>query len=201
VERWRAIGDFWFGDPDGADFGEDRDFWFGGGPEVDAEIRRNFHDDYRRAAVGEYDVWRDGRHSCLALIVLLDQFPRNIYRGHARSFAADSLALATAKHAVEQPWHAGLTAVEKLFVSLPFEHSENLVDQDRCVALVEAIDDHPKKQEWLDYAVRHRVIIERFGRFPHRNEILGRPSTPEELAWLGDGGHRFGTDGKPPGQA
>ena len=196
MERWRAIYDFWFGAPGSEDHGTVREFWFRGGPAVDLEIRERFEDDYRRAAAGEYAAWLDGRESALALVVTLDQFPRNIYRGDARSFAADAEARAVARHIVAQPWHAELLAVERVFAYLPFEHSEDLADQKRAVELFESIGPHPERENWIDYAVRHMVIVEKFGRFPHRNEILGRPGTPEELEWLASNEERFGTDGK-----
>ncbi|MEX2453725.1 MAG: DUF924 family protein [Rhodospirillaceae bacterium] len=193
MERWREIYDFWFGPPDGPDHGEVREFWFRGGPEVDREIRERFEADHARAAAGGYDDWRDGLHSSLALVVLLDQFPRNMYRGEVRSFAADPVALSVARHIVAQPWHDRLLPVQRLFAYLPFEHSEDMADQRRAVELFTAMEDHPGRGQWVDYAVQHLVIIEKFGRFPHRNAILGRTCTEAEERWLEDTEERFGT--------
>lgn len=194
MDRWREIYDYWFGAPGSPEHGTVRDFWFGGGPDVDRAIRSRFERDCRRAAAGEYAAWRDGRESSLALVILLDQFPRNIYRGDARSFAADPLALSVARHIVVQHWHDDLLAVERVFVYLPFEHSEKLADQERAVELFASIEPHPEREKWLDFAMQHKAIIEAFGRFPHRNEILGRMSTPEEADWLASNEERFGTD-------
>lgn len=197
MERWRDIYDYWFGAPESPEHGEVREFWFRGGPEVDREIRERFAEDYARAAMGEYLSWRESKESCLALVVLLDQFPRNIYRGDPRSFAADDRALEVAKHIVTQPWHAQLLPVQRLFAYLPFEHSESLENQKRAVSLFEAMPEHPERQNWIDYAVKHLVIVEQFGRFPHRNSILGRACTPEEQQWLDGNEERFGTAGEP----
>ena len=194
MDRWEDIYDFWFGAPGSDAHGEVREMWFRGGPEVDREISDRFADDYRRAAAGELDGWRDAPRSAVALVVLLDQFPRNIFRGDPQSFAADGRALSVANHIVASPWHDDLLAVERVFAYLPFEHSEDIADQERCVALFVAMEDHPSREEWLDYAVQHKVIIEQFGRFPHRNAILGRANTPEEDAWLSSTDQRFGTD-------
>tara|TARA_R110000787_G_scaffold85451_6_gene182294 strand:- start:1143 stop:1754 length:612 start_codon:yes stop_codon:yes gene_type:complete len=191
--RWRDIYDFWFGAPGTSAHGTVRDMWFGGGPELDAEIGRRFAADHARAAAGEFGDWKGARESCMALVVLLDQFPRNMYRGAARAFATDAQALETARHIVSGPMHDTLLTVEKVFAYLPFEHSEDLADQERCVALFRAMEPHDAKQEWLDYAVEHRDIVRRFGRFPHRNDILGRESTAEEKAWLASTHQRFGT--------
>lgn len=193
MERWREIYDYWFGAPGSPEHGTVREIWFRGGPSVDAEIRTRFLGDIERAAAGEIEDWTAARESCMALLVLLDQFPRNVFRGEARAFAADPLAREVAEHVVSGPLHGALMTVEKLFAYLPFEHSETLADQERCVALFEALEPHEQKQEWIDYAVEHRDIVARFGRFPHRNAILGRASTAEEEAWLADTDQRFGT--------
>lgn len=190
---WHDIYDFWFGAPGGAGHGDVREFWFGGGPSVDDEIRERFLGHYERAAAGDLGGWTDAPQSSVALIVLLDQFPRNIFRGDRRSFAADPLALEYARGLVSGPFHDGLITVEKLFAYLPFEHSEDIEDQKKCLDLYRAIDSHDQKEEWIDFAVQHFDIIERFGRFPHRNAILGRDSTQEELAWLAATDQRFGT--------
>lgn len=192
MERWREIYEFWFGVPGTPDHGSAREMWFGGGEALDREIAGRFAEDYERAAAGELGSWRARRESALAQVVLLDQFPRNMFRGTGRAFAADPLARDLADFIVSGPLHDELMTVEKLFAYLPFEHSEALVDQQRCCALFEAMEPHDAKQYWLDYAVEHRVIIERFGRFPHRNAALDRTSTPEEEAWLASTDRRFG---------
>lgn len=193
MSNWEEIYAYWFGAPGSPAHGEVRDFWFGGGPEIDREITDRFAGDYALAVAGGCDGWKSIPRACVALIVLLDQFPRNMFRGEAKSFASDSRALATAKSLVGSPAHDTLIAVEKVFTYLPFEHSENADDQARSVALYEAMDDHEKKAEWVDFAVQHKVIVDRFGRFPHRNAILGRESTVEETDWLASSDQHFGT--------
>jgi len=166
---------FWFGH--GNQYGIAQKRWFVKDDGFDAEIRSRFaslHD-----TLSTNRDWLDEAHSCLARIIVLDQFPRNMFRGTARAFASDALALEAARLAVERGWDRGLLQVEQLFVYLPFEHSENLADQDRACELMRDFDAGQR-----DYAERHRDIIRRFGRFPHRNAILGRRSTPEEIEFL-----------------
>ncbi len=170
--------DFWFG--------ADRKAWFEKNPAFDEEIRARFLPLYERAASGALEAWRAAPDSCLALVILLDQFPRNMFRGSARAFAADPLALQAAKHAVSQRFDQGLSLDERTFLYLPFEHSESLADQARGCELMQ-----PLGEEVYRYAVRHREIIERFGRFPHRNAALGRENTPEETAFLKQPGSSF----------
>src|SRR5262249_51790388 len=122
----------------------------------------------------------------LARIIVLDQFPRNMFRGTPRAFAADPLALAAAKHLAAKGYDRDLLPVEKQFAYLPFEHSESLPDQERGCELMKTLD-----EDLYGWAVKHKVIIERFGRFPHRNEILGRQSTPEEIEFLKQPGSGF----------
>lgn len=193
---WHEIYDFWFGAPDSDDHGNARKFWFVSGPSVDREIRDRFLGLYERAVDGELANWKSQARSGVSLVVLLDQFPRNIFRGDRRSFAADPLALETARELVDGPLHDELITVEKAFAYLPFEHSENLDDQEKCVALFHALEPHDAKDEWLDFAIQHRDIVREFGRFPHRNAILGRRNTPAEDAWLASNDQRFGTGGK-----
>lgn len=173
---------FWFGER--AEHGKSHKRWFVKDPNFDAEIRNSFlslHEELLRKT-----IWLDAPRSCLARIIVLDQFPRNMFRGTARAFASDSLALESARLAVERGWDRGMLAVEQLFVYLPFEHSENLADQDRSCELMKEFS-----AEQRDYAERHRDIIRRFGRFPHRNAILGRESTPEEVEFLKQPGSGF----------
>ena len=193
IDNWSQVYDFWFGEPGSIYHGEVRDFWFGGGAEFDEEIAGRFSETYADAVAGRLDGWFADPRGAVSLIVVLDQFPRNMFCGDPRSFEYDHLALANAKKLVDSPSHRDLMTVEKLFAYLPYEHSENMEDQNTSVSLFVSIDEHEQKQEWLDYAVEHRDIIERFGRFPHRNPILGRVNTPEEEAWLQETDQRFGT--------
>ncbi len=195
MDEINRILDYWFGAPDSAEYGTYRELWYDGGPEIDAEIADRFGPIHQRAAAGELDHWRERARPCLALILLFDQFPRNMFRGEPRSFATDAKAVETARHAVERGYDRGLDLDTQQFYYMPFEHSEDIADQRRSVELFRAGADDERKQEHIDYAVRHLEIIERFGRFPHRNAILGRDSTPEEIAFLDHGGEdvRFGT--------
>ena len=167
-------------------FGSERKAWFEKNPAFDDEIRRRFLSLYEHAAAGMLSDWRQTPAGCLALVILLDQFPRNMFRGSARAFAADPLALETAKHALAARYDQGLSVDERTFLYLPFEHSETLADQQRACELMK-----PLGGEVYDYALRHKQIIERFGRFPHRNAALGRASTPEETAFLKTPGSGF----------
>lgn len=190
---WHEIYEFWFGAPDCAGHGDVRDIWFGGGPSVDREIQDRFRGNYDQAVAGDFEGWKSEARSWISLIILLDQFPRNIFRGDRRSFAADPLALENARQLVASPLHDELITVEKVFAYLPFEHSENIADQEKCIALFRGIDAHDSKDEWIDFAVQHMEIIREFGRFPHRNAILCRENTPAEAAWLASSDKRFGT--------
>lgn len=193
MKEWSEIYDFWFGVPGSAEHGAVRELWFGGGPDIDVEIRTRFGETHARAAAGAFDDWKTDPRSCIALVVLLDQFPRNIFRGEPGAFATDALALETTHGLVSGPFHGDLMTVEKVFAYMPFEHSENIENQNRSVELFGALEPHDKKQEWVDYAIEHRDIIARFGRFPHRNVILGRETTPAEADWLATTDQRFGT--------
>ena len=123
---WSDVYDFWFGSPGSESHGKVRDFWFGGGPEIDTEITERFSGTYDVAISGRLEPWTAEPRGALSLIIVLDQFPRNMFRGNAKSFASDHLALSNAKKLLESPAHQGLTMVEKMFAYLPFEHSENL---------------------------------------------------------------------------
>ena len=193
TQPWSAIYSFWFGEPGTVDHGNVQEIWFGGGPELDDLIRTRFLADYEKAASGDHDGWMLDPQGWASLIVTLDQFPRNMFRGDPRSFATDVKALEIAKKLIDSDCHDRLITVEKMFAYLPLEHSENKSDQARCVDLFRNIDDHDNKSEWIDYAFEHKVIIDQFGRFPHRNEILGRNSTKDESDWLKSSDQRFGT--------
>ena len=181
---FEEVLDFWFGREGEEGYGEFREVWFTKNPEFDREIRDRFESIYEEAAAGRLESWKDETRSCLALIVVLDQFPRNMYRGDARMYAADRLAREAARHAVEHAYDRELPSHGRLFLYLPFEHSENLEDQQRSVSLFEGLAAEMGSDDLLDYAVRHKEIVERFGRFPHRNEILDRQTTPEEAEFL-----------------
>jgi uncharacterized protein (DUF924 family) len=157
-----------------------RRLWFRSTPEFDQEIQDRFEDTWQAARKGELKHWEDSAKGALALVIVLDQFPLNMYRRQAESFATESQALAVAAHAIDQGWDSGLETVEKAFLYLPFMHSENLTDQDRSVELYEAAG----LTDNLRFARHHREIVRRFGRFPHRNAALGRESTGEERQWL-----------------
>ena len=176
--------EFWFGREGEEGYGEFREARFTKDPGFDREIRDRFEPVYEEAAAGGLESWKNEARSCLALIVVLDQFPRNMFRGDARMYAADELALAAARHAVEHAYDRELSPYERLFLYLPFEHSEDLEDQRRSVELFRGLAAEMGSEDLLAYAVRHEEIIERFGRFPHRNEILGRATSPEEAEFL-----------------
>lgn len=178
---------FWFGT--GAERGERHKRWFDKDPAFDAELGRRFAPLYERLH-GSRD-WLETAAERLARVIVLDQFPRNMFRGTPRAFAADAAALQTARLALERGDERDLLPVEQLFLYLPFEHSEALADQKRACALFAPLEAFPETADALRYAEAHRDIIARFGRFPHRNAILGRESTPEELAFLAQPGSGF----------
>lgn len=187
---------FWFGPP-GAPPLTNAAHWFAADPAFDAQVRSRFERLVERAAAGELEAWRETPPGGLALVVTLDQFPRNIHRGTPRAFACDPAALDVCLDALARRFDRALTPVERWFLYLPLEHSENLAHQQRSVALFEelaAAAEPPlaaSLAEAADYARRHRDVIARFGRFPHRNRILGRASTPEEAAFLEQPGSSF----------
>jgi uncharacterized protein (DUF924 family) len=184
VSKPREILDFWFGRESEEGYGEFREVWFTKDPEFDREVRDRFEGAYEEAAAGRLAHWKDEAQSCLALIILLDQFTRNMFRGDPKTYATDDKAREAARHAVEHAYDRELTPYGRLFVYLPFEHSEDLEDQRFSVELFRGLAAEMGSEELLGYAVRHLEIIERFGRFPHRNEILGRATTPEEAEFL-----------------
>ena len=175
--------DFWFK--------RDRKDWFEKSPAFDTEIRTRFLTLYERAMREELKSWRETPLGCLALVILLDQFPRNMFRGSARAFAADPLARDAASVILENRWDKAMTPDERMFGYLPYEHSELLVDQERCLSLMKEIAVFPQTADLPKWAEAHLVIIRRFGRFPHRNAALGRASTPEETEFLKQPGSSF----------
>jgi uncharacterized protein (DUF924 family) len=161
------------------------DKWFTRDDAFDADIRDKFLTTYEAAAAGKLGDWEGTAEGALALAIVLDQFPRNMFRGQARCYAADSQARAVAHRALKRGYEQDVPEAERGFFFLPFSHSEDMADQQRCVALYREAGD-----ENLKYAERHADIVRRFGRFPHRNAILGRATTPEEQAYLDEGGFK-----------
>lgn len=187
-----AVLDFWFGAPDTAEFGSARKAWFTKDAAFDAQVRERFGALVERALRGELDAWADAPRSALAQILLLDQFTRNAFRGTSRSFAGDARALAAASRMVGRRQDEALPPFMRGFVYLPFEHAEGMAMQDEAIRLFNRLaSEAPEHADMLDYAHRHRAVIERFGRFPHRNEILGRQSTAEEIAFVQQPGSGF----------
>lgn len=169
----RDILQFWFTEPA-------RSCWFQSTPEFDAQIRRRFEADWKMARDGKLREWESSWDGALALVIMLDQFPLNMYRGQPESFATEAQSRQVAQQVIDAGWDQEMTDEQKAFLYMPFMHSESLSDQDRSVALfAEAgLEDN------LKWANHHREIVRRFGRFPHRNAILGRDSSAEEQAWL-----------------
>ena len=186
-----GILDFWFGPVGSAERERPREVWFKGGAAYDELLRDSFLEDQQRAAAGEYDAWTNSPEGTVALLLLLDQLPRNLYRGTPQAFATDARAREIAGITVPRGFDQLLPPVWRWFVYLPFEHSESLADQERSVALFAALPATPEHDEPKDYAKRHYDVIQRFGRFPHRNAILGRESTPEEIEFLKQPGSSF----------
>ena len=174
-------------------------FWRGAGPNkwfrkdeaFDVEVAARFRALWQAAADGRLAHWEAVPETALALVIVLDQFPRNMFRGTARAFATDALALETARLAVQLGDDQMMLPVERLFLYLPFEHSEALEDQNRACELTQPLAAFPETDDAHRYALAHRDVIRRFGRFPHRNSILGRTSTAEELEFLKQPGSSF----------
>lgn len=195
-----AVLDFWFG-PDRTDLAAvdaRHALWFTPDPDFDEAIRTRFGDLIWRARTGALDAWTLRPEGRLALIIVLDQFTRQVHRGSARAFENDTRALAVCIDGIDQQVDRALTLFERAFFYLPLEHSELIEDQDRSVACYERLveDTSPlwqrRARSFLAYAKEHRDLVQRFGRFPHRNAVLGRDDTPEERAYLETGGKRYG---------
>jgi len=191
-DRARALLDFWFGAPGDPERLQHRQIWFRSTPEFDEAVRRGFAQDREKAAAGALRDWEAAAESALALVMLLDQAPRNMFRSTPRAFASDPLALATTNRALASGFDLAVPAAWRLFFYLPYEHSERLADQQRGIALLEALPPVQGRPGEGRMSRLHLEIIERFGRFPHRNPILGRASTAEELAFLEECDLRFG---------
>jgi uncharacterized protein (DUF924 family) len=171
-----AVVDFW------REAGPGR--WFAKDPAFDRQFRERFLSEHEAAARGQLVHWQTSATGALALVLLLDQFPRNAFRGTPRMYATDALGRATAAAAIDDGHDRAVEAALQVFFYLPFAHSEDLADQERCVALARGLGPPD-----LSHAEHHRDIVRRFGRFPHRNPILGRAMTPEEQRFLDDGGY------------
>ena len=182
--------DFWFGVPGGPDYGKTRALWFTKTDATDELVRNRFGSTVEGALDGRIDDWALTPRGTLATIIVLDQFTRNIYRDTPRSFAGDGPALRLASNLVDRNDDRLLAPVERWFAYMPFEHSEFLNDQLESVRLFEQLAQEGLKEP-LSWAIKHYDVIKRFGRFPHRNSILDRESTVEEVAFLKEQGSRF----------
>ncbi|MGI9263917.1 MAG: DUF924 family protein [Gammaproteobacteria bacterium] len=198
-ENPESVIRFWFGDASEspATVASQAGLWFGGDPSFDELIRSRFDTLLVRASAGELAPWQKDAQSSLALTLILDQFPRNLYRGRPQSFDYDAQALEVATRSIERGFDAELSALQATFLYLPLEHAENAEVQERCVTLFRAllvrapVELRPQFESFLAYAIRHQKVIDQFGRFPHRNEVLKRHSTTEELSYLAAGGDAF----------
>jgi uncharacterized protein (DUF924 family) len=194
-----SVLDFWFGPPGRATevAGRQSKLWFGKSPANDRAVAERFVPTLVAATAGELDHWAHTPRGRLALVIVLDQFPHHIHRDRPQAFATDPQALAQSLAALEAGEGEQLAPIERVFLYLPLEHAESLTIQERSVSLFEklaheaATDEHALFDNFLDYARQHRDVVARFSRFPHRNAILGRPSTPEEVEFLTLPGSRF----------
>ncbi|MDH3653878.1 MAG: DUF924 domain-containing protein [Myxococcales bacterium] len=193
------ILDFWFGELNahGCSTPEHRKRWWTKSDAFDEAVQHHFMDDYEAIVAGEREAWRSSARGALAYIIVLDQFSRNMFRGTPKMFAADELAREVCREGLDAGFDAELSFDERVFFYLPLEHSESMDDHKLCMELFEkllASAPEPLQGDakyYLDFAVRHRAIIERFGRYPHRNEILGRASSDEEAKFLDEPGSSF----------
>ncbi len=184
-----SIHQFWFGALDEAGFAapEQHQLWFNASAQTDAAVGARFKEQVTRALAGKLDHWAGHNDGLIALILLLDQFTRNIYRNTPEAFAGDGRAMELARQVIAANHHRTLPAIHRVFLYLPLEHCEHLAVQEECVRLFAELANDTETSSVNDftrYAEAHRDVIARFGRFPHRNIILGRPSTAEELAYL-----------------
>ena len=189
MSKVNQILQFWFGSSrgksDGSEIvGQFQPWWFAANPEIDRQLQALFTEDYHFAAAGYLDGWQGWPHSCLALILLLDQLPRNLFRGTAAAFDTDSSALEIAQQAIAAGIDREFLPVQRWFFYLPLEHSEDLANQEQCLALFQQLPEHPGQVQAIASAHQHHQLIRQFGRFPHRNVLLGRESTPAELEYL-----------------
>ncbi len=199
VDQPESVLAFWFGAPGSAAeiAGRQGKLWFGKSPANDQAVIDRFAATLTAATAGHLDHWTYTPRGRLALVIVLDQFPHHIYRDRPQAFATDPQSLALSLDALESGEDRQLAPIERVFLYLPLEHAESLAMQERSVSLYEqlaheaAVDERALFDNFLDYARKHRDVVARFGRFPHRNTILGRPSTPDELEFLKQPGSRF----------
>lgn len=199
MESPKTICEFWFGpSKDDLEVAQQRSkFWWSKNPEVDADIKARFSDYLPKVINGELEEWRQTPLGTLALILLTDQFPRNMFRGTAQAFAYDAIARAFCKEGIKDGTAQSLRPIQRVFFYLPLEHSESLADQEYCIQLFKQLAEasepalKPTIENYIDFALRHRDIIDRFGRFPHRNAILNRDSTQAEIEFLQTPGSSF----------
>lgn len=171
--EWRAVLDFWL-----LQIGPYK--WFSRDDALDEQIRNKFAASHKKAVAGALKSWRAAPQGCLGEIIVLDQFSRNLYRDNPRAFASDGQAREILELALARGFDSGMNNDEKRFLYMPLQHSENAADQTRSVELFRTLED----DKMFEYTLRHQEIIDRFGRFPHRNAVLGRNSTAEEIAFL-----------------
>jgi len=185
-DRARALIDFWFGPPGDPEREQFRQIWFRSTAEHDETLRRLFLGDYENAAAGRLGAWEAAADSALALLLLLDQIPRNIFRDTPGAYVTDAAARAVADRAIARDFDTAVPPAWRMFCYMPLHHSEDLADQRRAEALTAPLrlDRDPERGSHRRYGMSYPDVIARFGRFPHRNRILGRPSTPEEVAFL-----------------
>lgn len=189
---WQSVLDFWFLPAGTPGHRENRAEWFRKDAAFDTEIREHFEPLVRRAVADGLRDWETDPRGALARIVLLDQFPRNIWRDTPQAFSGDAVAVAAAQRAVDAGHDQVVSPVERAFFYLPFEHAEDAAMQQRSVDLFTALEAvHPPSAVQRDYAERHRAVIDTYGRFPHRNRILGRTNTDAEVAYLAQPGAGF----------
>lgn len=192
MNDWQQqVLDFWFGGSDEATLDRSRPAWFRKRAAFDAEIHKRFLPLWQRARAGELSGEVQDALGALALLIVLDQFPRNLFRGHADAFATDLQARELVKTVLQHGWDKLLPPVARGFVYLPLEHSEDLADQELSVQCFESLPESPEREGMLDYARRHHAVIARFGRFPHRNGVMGRENSEEEAAFLQQPGSSF----------
>ena len=199
TSNFQQVLDFWFGGDgsDGEIASRQSKLWWGKSPQTDETIRQQFEADLQALVSGHHPSWLETPRGCLAAIIVLDQFSRNMYRDSAQSFAQDGLALTLCRDGVDKGVDTQLRPIERVFFYMPLEHAESMEMQNRSVAAFEQLRDEVPDEDkklfsgFVDFAERHRVIIERFDRYPHRNKILGRESTAEEIEFLKQPGSGF----------
>lgn len=198
-DRIEDVLDFWFGELNelGCSSPEHRQRWWTKSKTFDEALRSHFLHDYEAIVAGEREAWRNTARGALAFIIVLDQFSRNMFRGTPEMFAADELAREVCREGLDADFDAELSFDERLFFYLPLAHSEEMVDHHRSIELLSGLVDSCTEslegdaRNYLDFAESHKAIVERFGRYPHRNATLGRASTPEETEFLKEPGSAF----------